>query len=298
MALQSKNSVVWDDLKKLFLSVSAEKQRFEFANSNPDTEFLKNPTITLASTIEELSSKIQQMTSNEYLQSVANTSGVGLPKEGEIITPVALASLAAILNDIEDTVGIGAVCTTHYATHELVGTCSSHRTDNTTFHNSFDSGFFSSDEFSFDSSDDSGFNSNYGTAKSVCSGFDSSEDSTVCNSFNFSDRYGRGSGSRGEFCSSFSFGSSSGYGSYDSSDKSSACSSDCNQEDGSCSCYDYSFCDVYNFSVATKGAFCPSHYNSGFNATFNFNSAGFNPAANIGGYCAAFNAARYLFDIL
>lgn len=259
---------------------------------------MKNPVTLKAITISDLSNQIQQLTANSFLSSVADTSRVSLPSTGQIITPVALASLSSILEDVENTVGIGAVCTTHNASHELTGTCSTHRTDNTTFHNSFDSGFFSSDEFSFDSSDNFGFNSDYGSAKSVCSGFDSSEDSTVCNSFNFSDEYGRGSGSRGEFCSSFSFGSSSGYGSYDSSDKSSADSSDCTQHNGSCSCYDYSFCNVHDFSVATKGNFCPSHYNSGFNATFNFNAGGFNPAANIGGYCEAFNAARYLFDIL
>lgn len=298
MALSSKNTVLWDDLKMLFLRVSAEKQRFGFADSNPDSNFLNNPVIAMASTISDLSTKINEMTSNQYLQSVADTSGVSLPGKNEIITPLALASLSSILDEIEETTGIGAVCTTHNASHELTGSCTTHRTDNTTFHNSFDSGFYSSDDSGFYSSDDTGFNNDFGSSKSVCSGFDSSEDFTVCNSFNFSDNYGRGSGGNGEFCSSFSFGSGGGYGSFNSSDKSSADSSDCTEHNGTCSCFGESTCSTYNFTIATKSAFCPAHYNSGFNATFNFNAAGFDAAANVSGFCTAFNAARFLFEIL
>jgi hypothetical protein len=80
MALSTGNSALWSDIQALYTRLNTERTRFSFTNVTVPS----NPGTMVPANLKDLNDKVNEMSSNSFLTSVAVTN-VTVPTTGTLI---------------------------------------------------------------------------------------------------------------------------------------------------------------------------------------------------------------------
>lgn len=334
MALTQGSSATWADIRALFDRIHAQRKRWAFDTKDVTTSDItskygsKGSKIN-ASLITSMKELLQSMTTNTWLKTPADTTGVGSDTVGALIKPVNLVNLQTVIKKVEDTCGFYGTFNVSFGTafgsfDGSFGTSFgsffiSHGTPNS-FGTGFSGGFSPSTGFFnniFCSSVDNGFRGSqtctsdfstfyvFGFENGACSA-NLSGGNFFCHAYNITVHDGFGclthfsTNNQGGF---FTNHDSSWYNNTPNENVHQLSDSFFTGFNGSVSSGNTgfdpgsgSFCDTFGFSCDFDSSFCSTVFNQfgTRNTTVfaEFRTTG-NTSVNVAGFCGTFNAAAF-----
>lgn len=100
MALQKDNIVDWTDIEQIYTNLNTARTKFSFSTVPIPNEEGNKP---IPSHITSLKDLVQNMTTNSWLSSVAQTNSVSTPTTGDLLQPTSATQLSSIIDNINNT---------------------------------------------------------------------------------------------------------------------------------------------------------------------------------------------------
>lgn len=101
MALSKDNSALWSDIKTLYNNLNEARTKFSFTTTSVPENQGQNFQPSNVSNLKDL---VEEMKTNSYIGSTADTSSVATPAIGEVIRPDSFTQLSTIIDNV------GAAC--------------------------------------------------------------------------------------------------------------------------------------------------------------------------------------------
>lgn len=98
MSVQQYDYPTWEDVENLYENLNVERERF----SMTEVQIMDNPDYFVNKFLQTLKDKIQEMTSNSYISTTADTKDIIVPKKLDYIFPWHFLQFQDLIDKISD----------------------------------------------------------------------------------------------------------------------------------------------------------------------------------------------------